>query len=392
MDEVANINPPMIKEIALLERLKDLTRRYEENLKKREVDVGFNLFAIISDHYHRENLHSDVLKAFLDRHEKHEAGNAYLQLFLEFIISRGAKVKKEDYPNPEVVREEGRIDILIKDRTTNKAIIVENKIYNAVDQHQQLPRYLESVTRQNYACDAIVYFKLDQEADPDKSTWTDEQRKEVIPKLVSICAYDGTDDGEGDLLKGWILKCHNASTPNSQAQHILKQYGDIIKKLGATIMNKPEMETFFRIISQHDNLKTVQSLTKMLVELPWYGAELIVAKFASDHEPFDKPFRHYDGALFENARFGDARFATWIWVGSDNKYLLQFFDRRDPEGTNGEAKRMLRTMGCLEHYKFEGDKFCLRFDFPAGEEELFKHIRAFKEKLGQQLASEEAIG
>src|ERR1700752_3171007 len=42
-----------------------LATTYKTNLAKRNVDLGFNLFAIISDVYHRENLHSDILRSFL---------------------------------------------------------------------------------------------------------------------------------------------------------------------------------------------------------------------------------------------------------------------------------------------------------------------------------------
>jgi hypothetical protein len=77
---------PLAGEIALLPRIKAfnenaihevdglmrnpylsaLARKYEANLKKRDVDIEFNLFELISDNYYRETLHSDILKAFLD--------------------------------------------------------------------------------------------------------------------------------------------------------------------------------------------------------------------------------------------------------------------------------------------------------------------------------------
>lgn len=46
--------------------LSALAGEYNANLKKRDVDIGFNLFSIISELYYRENFHSDILKALID--------------------------------------------------------------------------------------------------------------------------------------------------------------------------------------------------------------------------------------------------------------------------------------------------------------------------------------
>src|SRR6266404_4347993 len=144
---------PLAGELALLERMKvfnhdavhavdglmrdaelsALAGDYSANLKKREVDLGFNLFAIISELYYRENFHSDVLQAIIDPKGKHREKDAFLHLFLEFIRSHGAAINSSDYSNAQVIREKDRIDLLIKDEDSKKAIIIENKINNAGD-------------------------------------------------------------------------------------------------------------------------------------------------------------------------------------------------------------------------------------------------------------------
>src|SRR6266446_1027413 len=94
-------------EIALLQRIKAITdnairdleefirdanlsalaREYKGNVKKRYVDIGFNLFAIISELYYRENFHSDILKALIDPKGKHQEQETFINLFLKFIRS-----------------------------------------------------------------------------------------------------------------------------------------------------------------------------------------------------------------------------------------------------------------------------------------------------------------
>ncbi len=41
-------------------------------LKSSHKEEPFNVFKLASDLYYRENFHSDIIKAFLDPHEKHK--------------------------------------------------------------------------------------------------------------------------------------------------------------------------------------------------------------------------------------------------------------------------------------------------------------------------------
>ena len=105
------------------EEVSKLANEYSKNRANRDVDLGFNAFAIISDIYHRENLHSDVIKAFLDPKGKHGEGDRFLRAFLEYlsaIDTIGARITPENYSNARIEREEGRIDILIADETSKQ--------------------------------------------------------------------------------------------------------------------------------------------------------------------------------------------------------------------------------------------------------------------------------
>jgi hypothetical protein len=63
--------------------IKQIGKLYRE-FKSKELSIGFNLFLLISDTYHRENFHSDILRALLDPNEKHQEGNKYLSVFFDF--------------------------------------------------------------------------------------------------------------------------------------------------------------------------------------------------------------------------------------------------------------------------------------------------------------------
>jgi len=85
-----------------------------------------------------------------------------------------------------VLREEGRIDVVIFEENLKKAIIIENKINNAVDTYRQIPTYYNNCIGKKYEVKSIVYLTLCGGKLPDKSTWTEEDKKNV-DNLILNC-------------------------------------------------------------------------------------------------------------------------------------------------------------------------------------------------------------
>jgi hypothetical protein len=362
--------------------LSRLAGQYIANLKKRNVDLGFNLFAIISDFYYRENFHSDVLRALLNPDGDHKEKVLFLKLFIDFLRSHGAPINPENYLNASVVREEGRVDLLIKDAVSKRAIILENKINWAADMPRQIPRYLEYVSAMEYECDSIVYLRLNGYSGPDKSDWEVDDCRRVDPILKVVCAYD---ESENDLFNGWIAKCKRAAT-NSDSEHVLRQYGDLIKKLGGNVMNKPIMDQFYQIVTTGENLKTALSLKAMLDDLILFRVERLIDEFRNDLAPFRKISNwNNDDAYFTGLLWNGAHLGLDI-VAKPEAYACQFWDREDRECTKGRAQMILERMGCLGEYTRNSQGFFKEFAFPSQEAELIQYVRAFKNKLAQVIS------
>ncbi|HXT11400.1 MAG TPA: PD-(D/E)XK nuclease family protein [Candidatus Angelobacter sp.] len=362
-----------------------LARQYTANLKKRNVDLGFNLFAIISDFYYRENFHSDILRALLDPDGHHKEKALFFDIFIDFLKSHGAHLNPKNYLKVSVVREEGRVDLLIKDAVSKRAIILESKINGAGDMPRQIPRYLEYVRATGYECDAIVYLRLNGYSGPDKSDWTIDDCRRIDPILRVVCAYD---ESKNDLFNGWIAKCKRAAA-NSDSEHVLRQYGDLIKKLGGNVMNKPIMEKFYQIVMTGENLKTALSLKAMLDDLILFRVERLIDEFKSDLGPFRK---------ISNWNNDDAYFTGLLWKGAHlgldivvkpEAYVCQFWDREDRECAKRRAQMILERMGCLGDFVRHGEGFIREFSFPSQEDELVHYVRAFKNKLTQAVADEQ---
>ena len=85
----------------------------KEDIKK---DV-FNVFSLVSDLYYRENFHSDIISFFLNTKEKHGEGSAFLESFIQMLNKKGKIIDSSNYFDAVTIREEGKIDILIKSET-----------------------------------------------------------------------------------------------------------------------------------------------------------------------------------------------------------------------------------------------------------------------------------
>ena len=364
--------------------LVDLVGKYRENLKKQNINIELNLFAIISNIYHRENLHSDVIKVLLDPNSPHSEGPKYFKCFIEYLQSQGVPVDINKYKNVRVEREENRIDILIVDEESKRAIIIENKINGARDMHRQIPGYLESITNKGYHCDAIIYLRLTDYSPPqNRSDWLEDEKNKIDSLLKVICAYN-EDGNSSDLLSGWINKCEIISD-NEDLKFIFRQYGVLIKKLGGNVMNKPIMDKFYGKIVVERNYETAMLLNTMLRDLIYYRADRITEAFRHDYSPFEQmPGTNNTNegiwAGFYPLKDGEAIFSMSIAPDQDS-YILAFKDCNESGCPQTRAKNILEKMNRLNEFKWNETYFQKTFYFPKQEDEIIPYIREFKENL-----------
>lgn len=229
-----------IKEIISLKSFTDLYNGFIE--LQKDCDVSFNVFTMISDKYHLENMHTDIIKCFLDPNEGHNEGNKFLFLFIDLINAidkKSVNINKSLYANAKVKSQhqvdykgkKGFIDILILG--DKHCIIFENKINNASDTYNQLPKYY-GYCSQKYTVDAIVYLPLSDYKTPDKETWDDDLAKLVKEKLIVLSAfkYNGIN-----FIDNWIIPCSN-KTNNIHCISILRQYSNLVKSLKKETMSE----------------------------------------------------------------------------------------------------------------------------------------------------------
>jgi len=282
-----------------LEQSSPICREYERS-RQQDQDDSFNVFYLISDLYYRENFHSDIIAFLLDTTEKHGDGDKFLSAFISFLQDIGCKrINQEDYKDATAVREEDRIDILIKSESSKRAIIIENKINDAGDMPRQLPRYYDYVTNElKYQVEAIVYLPLNHDKTPDQTGWTADDRSHVLPLLKTIPAYDKSDY---NIVDNWLHPLESIAS-NVDVLSMICQYSRLIKQLNSNNMDTVILEKFYNQIKEGDNLKMAQSVRNMLNDLPRYLALRIFDKYRNRRAPFSKLiFWHPDHLIFEGS-------------------------------------------------------------------------------------------
>ncbi len=164
-------NNEKLKQIALW--LYDLTR--EETIVKKNI--------LYENSNNNENWHSRIMRMLLDYHE--EKNYPILDSFIDLLNNEmNLSINKvSDYKHPpriECYNEWENIDVLIK--IDNNAIIIENKIYWAVDQDHQIERYIKSV-KSDYMIESnniyVVYLTSDGNKIVSDYSYTDEAKSQL---------------------------------------------------------------------------------------------------------------------------------------------------------------------------------------------------------------------
>jgi hypothetical protein len=136
------------------------------NFEKNKLPYHINILDLL---WANENAHSRIFAELL----KQKSGNRFeiLESFNEYLTEINPKSKI--IPNrPEITSEKGRIDLLILD--IEYALIIENKIHNAVDQESQIARYIVKVKQKGYKENQIfiVYLSRDGNKELAGQSWS----------------------------------------------------------------------------------------------------------------------------------------------------------------------------------------------------------------------------
>ena len=325
-----------------------------ENLNKRLQDIqneiqlnSFNLFTISSYNSYLENFHSDVIAILLNPNERHNQKNSFLNLFLDYLIELGVNIDKDNYALCEITREQGRIDIWIKDNTSKRSVIIENKINNAGDQENQLENYYNYAKNSGFEIDSIVYLTLNGNKNAPLTDIT-----ELNERIQNISAFT---NNKTDLSNGWLKKCYENSE-NEDNRSFIFQYLKLIKHLSQVGMDRKIKEDFYSVINKEDGFLKTKAIAELVAGLEEYRADLFAAKIGNDYLPFRKTYRwrpnHW---LYENFNENGINFKLDVYFNNDGSARIDFWNPNQPEETQKtNTSTKLKSIGLFEKFEFGG--------------------------------------
>lgn len=181
------------------ERLLDFSKEFHDKYLNEKHKLPYHI-NVIDELHINENGHSRILLKLLQFvNEKGEW--EILRSLVNYIKSR-SKTREFDrviITKPEITQEKARIDLWVRDKKGNYAIIFENKIYNADDQEAQLSRYIDKTKECPFDLNNIFVVYLSQTgSEPALQSWGNYQqvfkdryinlsfRDDILPWLKKI--------------------------------------------------------------------------------------------------------------------------------------------------------------------------------------------------------------
>jgi hypothetical protein len=335
-----------IKEMLSSDDIHRIIKEYNERGADK-IDLGFNVFTLISDLYYRENFHRDIIFDFLNPEGSHKQGDKYLMLFLDML-----DIRHSDFQNAVVEKEfpinnRRRIDTLIKDEVSKKAIIIENKMNNAGDMYRQLPDYYNYIQSLGFDVICIVYLPLLHNKVPDHSGWSKTEIDAIRKCQKIIPAF--SNKRIKNLCEDW-LKPSIEISQNDDCSSVLRQYIKLIKYLNVNNMDYVILEKFYNNLKVGENLETASSIRNMMNELPSYLAARIQNKYMSNYSPFAKIWR-YDNkdTVFEGFTLdGENQYYKLdVWC-NENGYDMYFWN---PENEQENIKSIFANSTALSDFQ-----------------------------------------
>lgn len=150
----------------ILNRINTCIQRYDKLQKESPYHLN-----VIEELHANENAHSRIL-AKLFQYKNINGEYNILKSFIEYIkeTNKDTDFGKIIIKEPRITQEEERIDIWIRD--FNYAIIIENKIYEAGDQNNQISRYIGKTKQCHYKDEQIfVIYMPNITRETSNQTW-----------------------------------------------------------------------------------------------------------------------------------------------------------------------------------------------------------------------------
>ncbi len=253
----------LIQTIGILKEHYDIAREEEEK---------FNIFSVMYKEHDERKLHSRFVAALLNPSGSHDLKDYFLKYFIglfkeiDFSNFRNAIV----YPDELNKKENNNIDILIIDRTSRNAIIIENKIYAGDSNSEaggQLERYYrhvrenENISEENIS---VLYLTLDGHEPSTKSLGEFKTLERIKGQCISY---------EAHILR-WLKLCLKDVYNKPFIRESILQYEKLINKMTNSNTDIKERIKLKEIIGHNkDSMNATKYLLDNFKHVKWHAID-----------------------------------------------------------------------------------------------------------------------
>ena len=171
-------------------KLITFTSAFLEQKEKEWLALPYHI-NIIDELHINENGHSRILLKLLQYQD--ELGEyTFLHSLLRYINSHShsSDFTRIEIKRPLLTQEEARIDLWLRDWKSGYAIIFENKACDAIDQEEQLSRYIDKTIAEGFSKENIFVVYLPSYAhEPDEQSWGN-YKEEFEERYVNLSFKD----------------------------------------------------------------------------------------------------------------------------------------------------------------------------------------------------------
>jgi hypothetical protein len=195
----------------------------------RASEEKYNIFSVLYKDHNERKLHSRFISSLLNPKGSHGYGNIFLNLFIGQVESLNIDDYSRAivYPEEETKKEFKNIDILIIDRYSRHAVIIENKFFASDSNNEeggQLERYFKIIRDEEKILSKNIktlYLTLDGHFPSQESLGEFKDFENINGKCVS---YD-------KLITEWLNKCKMIVPSHPFIRESIFQYENLIEKM-----------------------------------------------------------------------------------------------------------------------------------------------------------------
>lgn len=243
-----------------LEKLDVIRKKYEDiEARKDQFNVFTAMFNTISDEVY---LHSQFIYSLLSFKTAKEY--SYLNAFLKTV---GSKFRY-NHDSLEINKELHDIDILLIDKTTKNAVIIENKIYASDSNHTaegQLEKYYRIVIEDEKIPEdniEVYYLSLDGHEPSSESVSTSKRYPILCDKVLCI-SYPNE-------IRSWLQGCMQFAYDKPFQRETILQYIKLIDDMTNNVDIEERIEIKKLIGESKSNLESAKLLIDNVNHLHWH--------------------------------------------------------------------------------------------------------------------------